>query len=239
MQAGHAGFGAIARDLRAGDVHPPLYFWAVAAWRWLVGDGLFAARLFSVLCGVGCTGTGGGDCAAGWCERRDGAAADVGLLWVCVYKRGGAWVCPGAAAAVGGRGRAVCAAPTRPLAEVGRRGCCWGRRRSPTIWRFLSRWERCRGGVPGRASVRREGGRSGVAEWPPCSGSPSGCRLMRGSSWHSVEAARASSRRSSLGRVLPPGTLFRRQSVRRPAALPQRYREQCRVGSSRRAVDRS
>ena len=56
MQGGHAGFGAIVRDLRSGDVHPPLYFWAVAAWRWLVGDGLFAARLFSVLCGVGALG---------------------------------------------------------------------------------------------------------------------------------------------------------------------------------------
>jgi hypothetical protein len=56
MQAGHAGFGASARDLRSGDVHPPLYFWAVAAWRRLAGDGLFAARLFSVLCGVGALG---------------------------------------------------------------------------------------------------------------------------------------------------------------------------------------
>jgi hypothetical protein len=52
LQAGHAGLGAIARDLRATDVHPPLYFWAVALWRRLVGGGLLAARLFSVLCGV-------------------------------------------------------------------------------------------------------------------------------------------------------------------------------------------
>ncbi len=52
VQAGHAGLAGIARDLRATDVHPPLYFWAVALWRELFGPGLFAARLFSVLCGV-------------------------------------------------------------------------------------------------------------------------------------------------------------------------------------------
>ena len=74
MQAGHAGFGAIARDLRAGDVHPPLYFWAVAAWRRLVGDGLFAARLFSVLCGVGALGL------VAVIARRVGASAVMALL---------------------------------------------------------------------------------------------------------------------------------------------------------------
>jgi hypothetical protein len=52
-QAGHAGVAAIARDLRRTDVHPPLYFWAVALWRPIVGDGLFAVRLLSVLCGLG------------------------------------------------------------------------------------------------------------------------------------------------------------------------------------------
>ena len=30
LQAARAGVGAIARDLRSTDVHPPLYFWAVA-----------------------------------------------------------------------------------------------------------------------------------------------------------------------------------------------------------------
>ena len=49
LQAGHVGFAAIAHDLRATDVHPPLYFWSVAAWRTLIGDSLFAARLASVL----------------------------------------------------------------------------------------------------------------------------------------------------------------------------------------------
>ncbi len=74
MQAGHAGFGAIVRDLRASDVHPPLYFWAVAAWRRLVGDGLFAARLFSVLCGVGALGL------VAVIARRVGASAVMALL---------------------------------------------------------------------------------------------------------------------------------------------------------------
>ncbi len=49
LQAGEASFAAITHDLRATDVHPPLYFWAVATWRTLVGDSLFAARLASVL----------------------------------------------------------------------------------------------------------------------------------------------------------------------------------------------
>ncbi len=49
LQAAHAGFAAIARDLRRVDVHPPLYFWTMAAWRRLAGDSLFAARLASVL----------------------------------------------------------------------------------------------------------------------------------------------------------------------------------------------
>ena len=51
-QAGHASLDAIARDLRATDVHPPLYFWAVSIWRRIVGPSLFAARMLSVLCGV-------------------------------------------------------------------------------------------------------------------------------------------------------------------------------------------
>ena len=52
LQAGHTGFAAIARDLRATDVHPPLYFWTEAEWRTLFGDSLFAARLASVLFSV-------------------------------------------------------------------------------------------------------------------------------------------------------------------------------------------
>ncbi len=43
----------IARDLRATDVHPPLYFWAAEEWRRLVGPDLFALRLLSVLFGGG------------------------------------------------------------------------------------------------------------------------------------------------------------------------------------------
>ena len=51
-QAGHATVGGIARDLRATDVHPPLYFWAISLWRRMLGPGLFPARMLSVLCGV-------------------------------------------------------------------------------------------------------------------------------------------------------------------------------------------
>ncbi len=52
MQSGHATMAGIARDLRATDVHPPLYFWVVAWWREVFGSGLFAARMLSVGCGV-------------------------------------------------------------------------------------------------------------------------------------------------------------------------------------------
>ncbi len=52
VQAGHAGFTGIAQDLRATDVHPPFYFWAVSLWRTVFGPGLFAVRLFSVVCGT-------------------------------------------------------------------------------------------------------------------------------------------------------------------------------------------
>jgi hypothetical protein len=52
MQVPEAGLSAIARDLRATDVHPPLYFWTVSKWRRLVGGSLFAARMASVLCSI-------------------------------------------------------------------------------------------------------------------------------------------------------------------------------------------
>jgi hypothetical protein len=52
VQAGHATLGEIARDLRATDVHPPLYFWTVSLWRLVFGPSLFAARMLSVLCGT-------------------------------------------------------------------------------------------------------------------------------------------------------------------------------------------
>ncbi|HEX3991934.1 MAG TPA: hypothetical protein VHX39_12255 [Acetobacteraceae bacterium] len=53
IQAGHSGLAAIAHDLRVTDVHPPLYFGLVALWRDAVGQGLFVARLLSVLLGLG------------------------------------------------------------------------------------------------------------------------------------------------------------------------------------------
>ncbi len=56
---GSAGPMQIAADLRRTDVHPPLYFWAVAGWGRVVGDSLFRLRLFSVLCGLGALGVVG------------------------------------------------------------------------------------------------------------------------------------------------------------------------------------
>lgn len=56
LQAAHAGFVTIASNLRVVDVHPPLYFWVVSVWRGVAGDGLFAARLASVLCSVASLG---------------------------------------------------------------------------------------------------------------------------------------------------------------------------------------
>jgi hypothetical protein len=52
LQSGSRGYSAIAHDLRATDVHPPLYFWTIAEWRGLMGNSLFAARLASVLFSV-------------------------------------------------------------------------------------------------------------------------------------------------------------------------------------------
>jgi hypothetical protein len=51
-QSGPWHFAEIAGDLRRTDVHPPIYFWLVAAWRDLVGSGLLAARMLSVLLSV-------------------------------------------------------------------------------------------------------------------------------------------------------------------------------------------
>jgi hypothetical protein len=50
--AGHADLPEIARALRTTDVHPPLYFWTVAAWRWVAGPSLLGVRLLSVAFGL-------------------------------------------------------------------------------------------------------------------------------------------------------------------------------------------
>ena len=57
---GNSSLDGIAADLRRGDVHPPLYFWAVAGWRAVLGEGLFVTRLFSVLCALGALALAGG-----------------------------------------------------------------------------------------------------------------------------------------------------------------------------------
>ena len=74
IQSGHAGFAAIAHDLRRTDVHPPLYFWAVALWRFVAGDGLFTARLLSVGCGLGAVA------AVGAIARRSGIPPALAML---------------------------------------------------------------------------------------------------------------------------------------------------------------
>ena len=59
LQSGHTDFGTIARDLRATDVHPPLYFWLASVWRQIAGESLFTLRLLSVLLSLGALGTVG------------------------------------------------------------------------------------------------------------------------------------------------------------------------------------
>ncbi len=73
-QTGHAGFAAIASDLRRTDVHPPLYFWAAAAWRWAFGGGLFAVRMLSVCFGLGSLA------AVGVIARRSGIVPWLAML---------------------------------------------------------------------------------------------------------------------------------------------------------------
>jgi len=50
---GGGSFGAIERDLRALEVHPPFYFWLAKLWRGVVGSSLFRTRMLSVILGVG------------------------------------------------------------------------------------------------------------------------------------------------------------------------------------------
>lgn len=55
--AGASTFGAIARNLRGGDVHPPLYFWILNLWRHVFGSSWFIARLLSVFFSLGTVAT--------------------------------------------------------------------------------------------------------------------------------------------------------------------------------------
>jgi hypothetical protein len=70
----HAGPVAIARALRRTDVHPPLYFWALAGWRRIAGDGLVAMRLLSVLCALAALGV------VGAIAREAGIPAALAML---------------------------------------------------------------------------------------------------------------------------------------------------------------
>ena len=50
---GHASFAQISRDLKTGDVHPPLYFWCLEIWRRLLGPSWLTARILSVIFSLG------------------------------------------------------------------------------------------------------------------------------------------------------------------------------------------
>jgi hypothetical protein len=80
LYAGRASPGQIARDLRRGDVHPPLYFWALEYWRRLAGPSWFAARLLSVLFSLGALA------AVGWLAAlAELPVAPPMLLTLCSY----------------------------------------------------------------------------------------------------------------------------------------------------------
>ncbi len=53
LYLGTGTFAAIAEDLRQTDIHPPLYYWSLALWRWVMGFSIEAARGLSLLYSVG------------------------------------------------------------------------------------------------------------------------------------------------------------------------------------------
>jgi hypothetical protein len=69
-----------ARLLRDTDVHPPLYFWALGAWRGVAGDGLLALRGLSILFALAAIGTW---MAAAW--RAGLPPVAVGLATTLAY----------------------------------------------------------------------------------------------------------------------------------------------------------
>ena len=91
LQSGRGGLAAIGHDLRVTDVHPPLYFWLLSLWRQAFGDTLFAARLFSVACGLGALALTGTIATA---ARVPAARAMLltlgcyGFTYTCVIARG-------------------------------------------------------------------------------------------------------------------------------------------------------
>jgi hypothetical protein len=84
LYAGHASFGGIARNLRGGDVHPPLYFWLLDIWRGVFGPGWFTARLLSVGCAVAALAV------LGRLARVIGAPAGA-TMWLCLCSYGFAY----------------------------------------------------------------------------------------------------------------------------------------------------
>lgn len=74
VAAGAVGPLTIARELRATDVHPPLYFWTAAAWRAMGADSLFGLRLLSVCFALGALGL------VGVIARQSGIPPAVAML---------------------------------------------------------------------------------------------------------------------------------------------------------------
>lgn len=71
---GHSTLAGMADDLRHTDVHPPLYFWTVSAWRAVIGTSLFVTRAFSVLCALAALAL------VGAIARRAGISAIAAML---------------------------------------------------------------------------------------------------------------------------------------------------------------
>ena len=195
MQAGHAGFAAIARDLRATDVHPPLYFWTVAEWRRLVGNSLFAARLASVLFSVVTLGL------VAMIARSVGIPAVAAVLltvgcygfaYTGAIARG---ICDGADAERGWSLHADLPRDRPLMVDRSAAGAAAAvPRHSRTIWRYSwlaprCCWLRARRRAPAPAMSPVLPARRRLRR--------SGCPPICGSSWPSGKAAPASSRRSS------------------------------------------
>ncbi|MBV8095562.1 MAG: glycosyltransferase family 39 protein [Acetobacteraceae bacterium] len=75
---GHAAWAGLARDLRATDVHPPLYFWTLTVWRDIAGPGLVTARLLSVVYSV----------AGLICLAQIGRRAGIPPVWAVAFAAG-------------------------------------------------------------------------------------------------------------------------------------------------------
>ncbi len=84
LYAGAASPGRISHDLRAGDVHPPLYFWLLEYWRRGFGASWLAARMLSVVVSVATLGV------LAWLAAMAGVPVVPALL-ICLLSYGFAY----------------------------------------------------------------------------------------------------------------------------------------------------